>query len=187
MSTSLDREPTTFTAGDTVAWTRSLADYPASAGWVLNYRFINATARFHVTGTASGDDHAMTVAAATSAAYAAGTYTWQAYVEKGSERYTVDEGTCKVEPDLAAVAAAGYDDRTPARKALDALNSGLERFGNNAHVHSYEIEGRKMTFDSFSEFMAKRDRLAAEVAREDAAVRARAGLKSKGRLRIGFR
>src|SRR5687768_10887976 len=102
MSTSLEREPTTFTAGDTVAWTRSLADYPASAGWVLNYRFINSAARFDVVGSASGDDHAMSVAAAVSADYAAGTYTWQAFVTKDSERYTVDEGTCIVEPDLAA-------------------------------------------------------------------------------------
>jgi hypothetical protein len=32
-------EPVRITAGDTVAWTKALPDYPASAGWVLKYRF----------------------------------------------------------------------------------------------------------------------------------------------------
>ncbi len=184
---TIDREPTSFTAGDTLAWTRSLSDYPASAGWVLAYRFINATAKFDITGTASGDDHAIAVAAAVSAAYPAGTYSWQAFVTKAAERYTVGTGVCVVEPNLAAVAAAGYDDRTPARKALDALNAGLETFGSNAHVQGYSIEGREMKYRTFAEFMAARDRLVQEVAREDAAQRARAGLTGKNKLRVQFR
>jgi len=187
MSTPLDREPTSFTAGDTISWTRSLADYPASAGWVLAYRFINATSMFDLTGTAQGDTHVISQTAASTAAYAAGTYAWQAFVTKGSERYTVGNGTCVVAPNLAGVSGAGFDDRTPARKALDALNGGLETFGSNAHVQGYTIEGREMRYRTFADFMAARDRLALEVAREDAAQRARAGLGAKNRLRVRFR
>jgi hypothetical protein len=187
MSTPLDREPTSFTAGDTLSWTRTLADYPASAGWVLAYRFINATSKFDVTGSASGDAHTIAVAATISAVYAAGTYSWQAFVTKGAERYTVATGTCAVEPNLAAVSATGYDNRTPARKALDALNAGLAQFGSNAHVQGYTIEGREMRYRTFADFIAARDRLAQEVAREDAAQRAAAGLTSKNRLRVQFR
>lgn len=187
MTTSLDREPTEFTAGDTVAWTRSLADYPASAGWVLSYRFISPAAKFDVTGSASGDDHAVTISAVTSAAYTAGTYAWQAYVTLGAVRHTVGSGTTVVEPNLAAVSAAGYDNRTPARKALDALNAGLETFGSNAHVQEYSIEGRAMKYRSFAEFMAARDRLSLEVRREEDATRAQQGEASRNRLRVVFR
>ena len=187
MTTPLDREPTSFTAGDTVAWTRSLADYPASAGWVLAYRFINATSKFTITGTASGDDHLITAAASTTAAYVAGSYSWQAYVTKAAERYTIGTGTCEVKPDLAAVTAAGFDNRTPARKALDALNAGLQQFGTNAHVQSYEIEGRRMSYRTFSDFMAARSALEAEVMREEQAQRAAAGLPTKSKMRVVFR
>lgn len=183
----IDREPTSFTAGDTLSWSRSLADYPASDGWVLAYRFINAASKFDITGTASGDDHLVSVAASVTAAYVSGTYQWQAYVTKALERYTVGTGVCEVKPDLAAVAAAGYDSRTPARKALDALNAGLEAFGGNAHVQSYQIGDREMRYKTFADFMAARDRLVAEVAREDQAQRAAAGLPGKSKLRVVFR
>lgn len=187
MTTPLDREPTSVTAGDSLSWTRSLADYPASSSWVLHYRLINATAKIDITGTASGSDHLISVAASTSAGWAAGTYTWQAYVSKATERYTIGTGTMVVKPDLAAVSAAGYDDRTPARKALDALNAGLETFGSNAHVQEYAIEGRTMRYRTFADFMAARDRLTQEVTREDAAQRAAAGLPGKNKLNVVFR
>lgn len=187
MTTPLDREPTAFTAGDTVSWTRSLSDYPASAGWVLSYRFISPTAKFDVTGTASGDDHAVTITAAISAAYTAGTYAWQGYVTLGAARHTIGSGTTVVDPNLAAVSAAGYDNRTPARKALDALNAGLETFGSNAHVQGYTIEGREMKYRTFADFMAARDRLALEVRKEEEATRASQGQASRNRLRVVFR
>lgn len=186
MTTPLDREPESFTAGDTLSWTRSLADYPASASWVLHYRLINAAAKYDINASASGDDHLVSVSAATTAAFAAGTYTWQAYVTKGAERYTVGTGTVIILRDLAAE-AAGFDNRTPARKALDALNAGLQSFGSNAHVQSYVIEGREMRYRTFADFMAARDRLALEVRREDDAQRAAAGLTGKNKLRVVFR
>ena len=58
-------EPTSITAGDSVAWTRSLSDYPASAGWSLAYTLINAAAKITINASAAGDDHAVSVSAAT--------------------------------------------------------------------------------------------------------------------------
>lgn len=186
MTTPLDREPTSFTAGDTLSWTKSLSDYPASASWVLHYRLINAAGKFDITGTASGDDHLISILASATATYTAGTYSWQAYVTKGVERYTVGTGTVNVLPDLAAQ-SAGYDNRSPARKALDALNAGLQAFGSNAHVQSYAIEGREMRYRTFADFMAARDRLTQEVAREEAGQRAAAGLPAKNKMNVVFR
>lgn len=186
MTTPLDREPESFTAGDTLSWLRSLADYPASAGWTLAYRLINAAGKIDIGSAASGDDHLVSVDAATTAGYAAGTYTWQAFVTKATERHTVGNGTIVIAPNLAAM-SAGYDNRTPARKALDALNAGLQTFGSNAHVQSYSIEGREMRYRTFAEFMAARDRLSLEVSREEAADLAAAGRPRRNTLNVRFR
>ena len=82
-------EPTLLTAGDTWAWEITLADYPASAGWALSYALVSPTARIAITSAAAGDAHRVTVAATTTAGYAAGTYTWQSYVTRTTERHTV--------------------------------------------------------------------------------------------------
>lgn len=180
-------EPATLRAGDTWRWTRTLADYPAGS-WVLKYRFKNAAGGFEVTTTTSGADHSVSVAAATTAAYTAGRYTWVAWVEGGSsEKYTVDEGTVEVEADYRAGAATvALDDRSFARKALDLIEAGIVAHGSNAHVQEYEIAGRRMKFKSLGELMAFRDQLKAEVAKEEDAARLAAGLGSKRQLLVRF-
>lgn len=144
-------EPGTLYTGDTWAWTRTLANYPASAGWVLKYTLINAAGRINITGTASGDDHAISVAATTTAAYAAGTYTWQAFVEKASERFTVGNGTVIVRLGLSS-GSDGSDQRTTAQKAMeDALAALAAYTASRGMVAEYEIAGRKMKFRSLDE------------------------------------
>ena len=177
-------EPSRVTAGDTITWLRSLADYPASSGWVLSYTLINSAAKISITATASGADHLVTVPAATSAAYAAATYTWHAAVTQAAERYTVGTGQMVVAPNLAA--AATYDTRTSARKALDAVNTAMETYGAKAYLHSYEIAGRKQQFQTPGDFLAFRSKLMAEVAREDNATRLAAGLAPKNQLQVRF-
>lgn len=178
-------EPASVVAGDTVAWTRSLADYSAADGWVLKYRLINASGKIDITASASGADHAVSVAAATTAGWSAGDYTWQGYVEKAAERYTVGSGAVVIKPDLAAE-SAGFDTRSAARKALELLDAALVTHGANAWTQEYEIAGRRMKFKSAADFMAWRDKLKAEVAREDAADRLAAGLGSGTKLYVRF-
>lgn len=177
-------EPTRVTAGDTVTWLKSLSDYPATSGWVLSYTLINGTAKITATATASGADHLVSIAAATTAGWAAGTYTWQAVVTKAAERYTVGQGTIIVAPDLAA--AATYDTRTSARKALDAVNVLMETYGAKAYLQGYEINGRKQQFHNPGDFLAFRSRLMAEVAREDNAARIAAGLAPRNQIAVRF-
>ena len=177
-------EPTSFTAGDTVAWTKSLSDYLASASWVLAYAFINSAAKFTVTASASGDDHAATIAAATSAVIAPGTYTWHATVTKSLERFTIGTGTAIVLPNLAAVSL--YDTRTPARKALDAADQALATYGAKAYLQAYEINGRSQRFQDPGMFMAWRDRLKAEVRREENAVAIAAGRRPRNQILARF-
>lgn len=161
-----DNEPLTLRAGDTWKWTRTLADYPAPA-WVLKYRFKNAAGGFEITATASGTAHAVTVAAATSAGYAAGSYSWMAWVEGGSsEKYTVDTGVLAIDPDYrSSTSTAALDDRSHARKMLDAIEAWLE--SRDVAVAEYEIAGRRMKYIPIAELLALRSRYRLEVQSED--------------------
>jgi hypothetical protein len=177
-------EPAALRIGDTWKWTKSLADYPATS-WTLKYRFKTAAGGFEVTASASGSDHAITVAATTTAALAAGDYGWLAWVESGAEKYTVGAGTVELLPDYrAADATAGLDDRSHARKMLDALEAWLE--SRDPAVAEYEIAGRRMKYVPLPELVRLRQRYATEVANEVAAAKIAAGLGTSGR-RIQFR
>lgn len=160
-------EPTVVRAGDTVKWTRSLSDYPASASWVLKYRLVNAGGEIDITASASGADHLVNVAAAVSADWDDGLFQWQAYVEKAGERYTVGVGQIEIKPNLVAV-SGGLDTRSRARRILDELEAAFEDYTSNGQgmVQRYTIGGREMWFRAFDDFERKlvywRGRVAAE-------------------------
>ena len=127
------REPEKITAGDYVQWKKpgSACVSPAgdsclaSDGWQLTYAFVKTGYQIIITATSSGDDHLVTLAAATTSSYSPGRYSWQAYVTKATERYMVDSGTVEILPNLAAQ-STGYDNRTHVKKVLDALEARLE-------------------------------------------------------------
>jgi len=162
-------EPTSLQAGDTIRWQRRLPDSPASAGWVLSYRLINAQTRIDIVAPADGDAHLVNIPTATSAGYTAGEYTSIAQVTRGADRHTVGQGTIVIKPDWAA-AAAGADARTPAQRALADLRAALMRWlSTQGHVQEYEIAGRRMRFATVDE-IRQRIRIAeGEAAREQAA------------------
>jgi hypothetical protein len=174
-------EPAIVTAGDTVAWTKSLPDYPASAGWTLKYRLIKVAGIIDITAAASGADHAVSVAAATSVGWAAGTYAWQAYVEGGSsERYTVGTGSIVVKPNLAAQ-AGGFEARGTWEKALADLRAALAAWiTSSGQVQEYEIAGRRMRFTSADD-LRKRIAIAEREAAREAAAEASAAGRPLGR------
>jgi hypothetical protein len=179
--TTLNSVPTQITAGDTIALQISLSDYPASASWVLHYTFINTLNKYTVDGTASGADHLINITAATSAAYVAGKYSWQGYVTKAAERYTIGNGTIDILPNLAA-ASGGYDNRSHVKKTLDALESWLET--KNPAVAEYEIAGRRMKYIPITDLLRLRDRYKMELRSEEAAKNPR--LAGKNKLQVRF-
>lgn len=175
-------EPVSLIAGDTAKWLRTLCDAPASAGWVLTYTLINASAKITFSATASGADHLVNVAAATTAGWAAGSYAWRATVALAGEVFTVSSGTITVEP---AFGAATLDNRSHARKALANIEAYLEN-ANNLTAAMYEIAGRKLQRISVPDLLTLRDRYRGEVAREDAAANAARGLPDKRRVMVRF-
>jgi hypothetical protein len=177
-------EPSRLRVGDTWKWKRTLADYPAG-DWVLKYRFKHPTAvGFEIISAASGPDHAVTVPAATSAGYAPGDWSWQAWVEGGdAEKYTIGAGYTTLDSDYrSGVAATSLDGRSHARRTLCAIESWIER--RNPGVESYEIAGRQMRYIPIAELLRLRQYYKVEVDNEEAAVRLSAGLAKPNRIQF---
>lgn len=182
MST-LTSEPSSITAGDTISWSKSIADYPADSGWQLHYVLINASGKITIDGSAFGEDHLISVPSSTSSGWAAGDYNWQSYVTKAAERYTISTGTITIQPNLVA-ASSGIDLRSHARKLLDAIEAWLE--SRDPGVAEYEIAGRRMKYISPSELLVMRDRYRQEVLMEENANRIKAGGRPKNKLLVRF-
>lgn len=179
-------EPSVLRAGDTWKWRREdlNGDWPAPS-WTLKYRFKNQAGGFEITATASGVNFDVVVTAATTAAFVAGDYTWQAWVEGGaSEVYTVGEGTLKVLASLRAGSAGTAQDlRSHARKVLDAIKAVLE---NRASLdqQSYQIHGRALSRTPIPDLLVLRDRYEEDVASEERAEKLRRRLGGDNRILV---
>jgi len=175
-------EPLQVRVGDSWKWTRSFPDYPAGDGWALSYVLINASSKISISSSASGDDHSISVAPATTAAYAAGAYDWVARVTDGVDVYSVGSGRITVLPSLSAATA---DLRSHSRKTLDAIEAVIEGRASQ-DVLEYSIAGRSLKRIPLTELLVLRDRYRAEVAREDAASRIAQGLPDSRRVFVRF-
>ena len=184
MPTTPTTEPTSITAGDTLTWKKSLADYPAPT-WVLKYRLINATAKIDITAAASGADHLVSVLAATSAAYAAGSYAMTAWVETATERATVASGSIVVKPNLAIKTV--YDARSNAAIIVDQLMAAYKTYtASQGNVAEYEIAGRRMKYRSSAEILDQLNHWQSILAAEKRAERIAAGLGGGNKILVRF-
>lgn len=175
-------EPASFRAGDFLTWLKSLPDYPANAGWTLAYTLINATVKITIAASASGAEHLVSVPAATTAGYAAGTYQWMARVTKATEIYTVGSGSMIVQPNLAALTT--FDGRSHAKKMLEVIEAACEGRASSTQLE-LEINGRRVRHMGPEELITWRSFYAAEVAKEaEAESFARTGIN---RRKIGVR
>jgi len=174
-------EPALILAGDTARWLKSLADYPASAGWVLAYTLVSAAQRYTFTAAAQGDDFLVTVAAAITAGYAPGGYEYRGSVSKAGEVFTVASGRLSISPTF----GAAVDARSPARRTLEAIEATLEGRASSS-VAEYQIAGRQMKYIPVSELLQLRDRYRHDVAGEDRAAQIAKGLGHPGRIFVRF-
>lgn len=163
-------------AGDTLEFTTSTPDFPAGSGWTLKIRLApRATGvEIDIASTADGDDHLVSVPATTTAAWSAGWYTATVYAEKGAERYTLERVQVEVKA-ASTTLADGTDNRTHARKVLDAIEAVLESRAT-VDQQEYAINGRSLKRMPIDQLLKLRQVYRAEVAGEDAASRLDAGL-----------
>ena len=173
-------EITDFRAGDTVAWTKSSSDYPASAGWTGKYRLSGAQ-QIDVTAAASGDDYLFTITAQTSASFTPGFYTFSGWVEKGSgasyERHELWSGLIEILTNLATQTGV-QDNRSITRRTLEKIENAIYDYSTNP-VDEIEIAGRRIVRPSLADLLKFKNLLTSELAREDAATDLNAGLGRK--------
>lgn len=163
MATVPTTEPSSIRAGDLVTWTKSLSDYPADAGWSLSYTLINSSTKITINAVASGADHLVSVAAATTGSYQAGNYTWMARVTKGSEVYTIDQGSLTIQPNLAALAQ--FDGRSHAKVMVEAIEAAIQGRASALQLR-YQINGRSIEFLNPTDLIKWLSFYRAEVAKE---------------------
>ena len=142
-------EPLSFSAGDTVKWTKSLNDYSVNDGWVLSYAFRGekGDGRQDVTGTIDGDKYSMLITAQDSGLMRPGLWVWNSYVTLGSERYKVGQGSTIVEPNL-AVTNFATDLRSSKKIAYDNAREAMETF---AKAKMVILNGRTYTSRDYSD------------------------------------
>lgn len=118
-------EPTRHQIGDTLSFTRSLPDYPASL-WTLTYYLRGSanTSAIDIVATADGDDYEIIKTAAVTAAWKAGTYTMVGCVADADERYEVYRGTIELTANVPE--ADTHDGRTFWERIRDKLRTVIE-------------------------------------------------------------
>ena len=169
--------PGTIRAGDTIKWRDvasqdSLGNAIDSENWTLTYylRTNTASEGATVVGSTYGTGWEFTIAASTSAGFAAGDWYWQAIATYGSEKVTLGAGQLTV---LAALEYSGtpgaLDGRTQAETDLAAVQAAIRSIVSGGGVKSYSIAGRNLQKYELADLIALESKLKAEVQRERAA------------------
>ncbi|MDQ3819793.1 MAG: hypothetical protein M3362_19260 [Acidobacteriota bacterium] len=181
-------EPTEITAGETLKWTKTLEDYPASQGYTLKYYFRGAGTGFDVTATADGDGFSVTVTAITTSAMTPGAYYWQAEISKNGEKFIVDSGEVTVLAGLSATSTSTTDDaRSPAKKIIDAIDAYFAGGAAAKAVQEYQIGNRMMRNIPDTEKIKLREYYAKLYARERRAQRIKQGAPYLKTIMVRFR
>jgi hypothetical protein len=178
--------PALITAGDTVKWSATSSQYPSSE-WTrtVAFRHRNDNDHVNVTGVASGDGWDFTLSATQTSAWPAGDISWQDYVTKSSERYTLATGTLIVGINL-AVTTGSHDARSQAEKDLAAVQAAMRAIIDGGAVQEYSIGSRSLKKMSMPDLIALESKLKADVTREKRRAKLAAGLDSGRAVFVRF-
>jgi hypothetical protein len=179
--------PSELFAGDSMRWTQTVSDYPASEGWTLTYTFKDATGiKLEKDATASGDDYLVTITPAETVVFMPGGIGWAAVVENAdrSERRTVGSGYLLVRTNPAE--GAGVDPRSIARQALDAIESTMLGASSQAEGTITYADGKSIVYRNLKELEGHHAFWANKVRQEEKASRIAQGLDSGNNIRIRF-
>ena len=181
------REPTEITAGDNLAFTRTLPDYPASQGWILKYVLRGGADPITFTSTPSGDDHVIAVDAATTALWLPADYEAVGFAENGAQRtaFYISHLTVLVNAEVKDPAEL----LTHAQKMIASLEGQLEKMAQDDIIDS-SVEGtqirreaRKEIFQLRAKYKRERE---AEVARDNARNGRPTGRRIKPQINVMF-
>lgn len=133
------KEPLEFRAGDSVAWSKTLADYSA-AEYTLTYRARGAGS-FDITCTADGTDFLAELTTAQTAALPDGDYWIIGTVSNGTDVKTIYAANIRILPNFETL-TAGHDGRSHALKVRDSLRAMMEGTAIDP-VMAYTIFGER--------------------------------------------
>ena len=156
MTTTLPTsEPTAFSAGDLVQWTKVFQDYPSADGWIVAYRLLLPTA-VNATVTVADGVYTITVAAADTAAIVAQTVVrLVGYATNGTDRKTVFDGYVTIRPNPATATAANLE--THESRCLALIEAAIE--GDlPTHMKEYQVDGKRVYRLEPKELLALRDK-----------------------------
>jgi hypothetical protein len=143
-----------------------------SASWTLTYylRTNTASEGATVVGSAYGTGWEFTIAAATSAAFDAGDWYWQALATYGTEKVTLGAGQLEVLAALSYSGAPGaVDGRSQAQKDLDAVQAAIRAIVSGGVVKQYTIGNRSLSKYDLADLLQLEGKLKADVKREQMA------------------
>lgn len=176
--------PAYFVAGDTVTWLVPAQGDKTSTTHTLSFALRGVQA-LTVAGVAEGNGWRVTLSAAQTGTLPAGEYAWQQSIAAGSDRFTVDQGRVKVQPNIAAQ-TVGFDGRTQAELDLAAVQAEIRTRVQGGASLNYTIGSRSLAKEPISALMALESKLKADVAREKAAQRVAQGLGSPRSIFVRF-
>ena len=155
--------PKKFRAGDTLLFTETLTDYPASI-YTLTYTLINAFHKYSLVATANGDDFVVSKTTIQTADFAMGDYAYIAHITLDDEKYQVLDGNVTILPNLSNI--ENLDTRSFARKMVERIEAVLHGEGT-IEQKQYTINGRTLVSRELTELQQLRDIYNAEIASED--------------------
>ena len=185
--------PATITAGDSISWkdhaTTSGDTAISSPAWALTYylRMNTAGEGATVTGAADGaGGWDLTIAAATTAGFNAGSWYWQAQASSGGVIITLASGSLEVLASLAYTSTPGaFDGRSTAEKDLEAVQTAIRTIIAGG-VSQYMIGNRQAMKLGLAALYQRENYLKGVVAREKAAEKVAAGLGDPRNLFVRF-
>jgi hypothetical protein len=158
-------------AGDSLSFYTTVSSFPPSAGWVLNYRLVPQNAAQQVidlVAADAGEQFRAYASATATESWQPGVYSWTSWVEmeiSGQvERYTLENGQITILPNPRTV-AAGHDNRSPWRKALEDAQAALRAWTPTRR--RYKIGEREMEFNSAADVIKHIKYLEVQVLQED--------------------
>lgn len=162
---TLNRMPAQLIAGDALRLAIPVGDYPASGGWAVSLvlQALAGGAPETVVATDGAEDWEIAVSSAVSSDLVPGPYRYLIAAVKAGDRSTIDSGQIEVLPDPAR---AAQDQRSPARRALDAINAVLENRASSEDMKFTFADGRALDKIPHADLLALRTHYARIVARE---------------------
>lgn len=174
----MDRLPAKIAQGDLIEWTESVADYKASAGWILKYR-LSGPDQIDIVSVADGDNFKFSISSANSKTYSPGIFKTQRYLTKGTTSITLEFGICEILENLADIPAGTItDSRSHVRKVFEALKAMIEGRATIAQ-EEIQIAGRMMRYMKMSELIQAYHHYERLVQQEEQAAEIAKGIRGK--------